>query len=167
MYEAGKFVITIRKWQEPKTITQDRWNSYGSSWITGKDNQHADTPMAHSDDKGSEVKIISSTTSPEKPATKKVRVDVAPQPIPQRKRLYDEPGPNNTIILDLGGDGDCGYRSIAAAMALRSGKDLREVRENIVSLGKTIQANGLVAQAVAKALQTDILIFEKPDKNGK
>ena len=167
VYEAGKFVITIRKWQEPKTITQDRWNSYGSSWITGKDNQHADTPMAHSDDKDSEVKIISSTTSPEKPATKKVKVDVAPQPIPQRKRLYDEPGPNNTIILDLGGDGDCGYRSIAAAMALRSGKDLREVRENIVSLGKTIQANGLVAQAVAKALQTDILIFEKPDKNGK
>ena len=52
-------------------------------------------------------------------------------------------------------------------MALRSGKDLREVRENIVSLGKTIQANGLVAQAVAKALQTDIMIFEKPDKKWK
>ena len=216
VYEAGKFVITIRKWQKPKTITQDRWNSYGSSWITGKDSQHADAPMIHSDDKDSEVKIISSTTSPEKPATKKVKVDVAPQPIPQRKRLYDEPGPNNAIILDLGGDGDCGYRSIAAAMALRSGKDLREVRENIVSLANTIQAkahqhlrdhdawkaswaidptaneamesgpipkntqeyldvilrprrwlDGLVAQAVAKALQTDILIFEKPDKKFK
>jgi len=79
--------------------------------------------MAHSDDKDSEVKIVSSTTSPEKPATKKVKVDVAPQPIPQRKRLYDEPGPNNTIILDLGGDGDCGYRSIAAAYE-KSGRTL-------------------------------------------
>jgi len=45
VYEAGKFVITIRKWQKPKTITQDRWTSYGSSWITGKDNQHADTQI--------------------------------------------------------------------------------------------------------------------------
>ena len=216
VYEAGKFVITIRRWQKPKTITRDRWTSYGSSWITGKDHQPADTQMANSDDKDSEVKIISSTTSPEKPATKKVKVDAAPQPILQRKRLYDEPGPNNTVILDLGGDGDCGYRSIAAAMALRSGKYLPEVKENIISLGKTIQAkahqflrdhdawkaawaidpsaheamqngpipknpqeyldavlrpkrwlDGLVAQAVAKSLQTDILIFEKPDKKWK
>ena len=58
VYEAGKFVITIRKWQKPKTITQDRWTSYGSSWITGKDDQHADTPMASSDDKDSEIKIL-------------------------------------------------------------------------------------------------------------
>ena len=78
-------------------------------------------------------------TAKSKSCHQESKVDVAPQPIPQRKRLYDEPGPNNTIILDLGGDGDCGYRSIAAAMALRSAKDLREVRENIVSLGKTIQ----------------------------
>ena len=32
--------------------------------------------------------------------------------------LYDEPGPNNTVILDLGGDGDCGYRAIARSYGI-------------------------------------------------
>ncbi len=129
---------------------------------------------------------------------------------------FDELGPGHTVILDLGGSGDCGYRSIAAAMALRSGKNLDDIKANIISLGKTVQAkahqylrdhddwksswavdptasehmedgtiprnpkeyldavlrpnrwiDGLLAQAAAKALQTDILIFEKQDKKGK
>ena len=125
VYEAGKFVITIRKWQKPKTITQDRWTSYGSSWITGKDNQHADTPMANSDDKDSEVKIL---------PPRKSRLMLHLNLFHRENASMTNLAPNNTIILDLGGDGDCGYRSIAAAMALRSAKDLREVRENIESL---------------------------------
>eukprot|EP00969_Alexandrium_andersonii_P009819 429177-Alexandrium_andersonii.AAC.1 len=44
-------------------------------------------------------------------------------------------------VLDLGGDGDCGYRAIAAAHGLSNGtKTMEQVKRKAESLGRGLRA---------------------------
>ena len=46
-------------------------------------------------------------------------------------------GPGDTAIWDLQGSGDCGYRAIAAAVAVRNGKSKADVEKNISKMVTT------------------------------
>ena len=52
----------------------------------------------------------------------------------------DGPGHRGTQIWDLRGNGDCGFRSLAAALPHPSGKSEKEVLEKLPALVKTVRS---------------------------
>ena len=65
------------------------------------------------------------------------------KPVKKKSRTKENKGPGDTVIWDLHGAGDCGYRSIAAAIAICSGKTKQEVEQNIDKMATTVKARGI------------------------
>ena len=235
VYQSGQHVLTINRWSRAKPVYNETWTGYGSTWFRGRPQEGPFPAQPPSTDDvlmiPKEGEAQSSATAapgstpvptdaedqeaktPEKPKPKKQKPATdaaATNKGTKRAKPVVEPGPQGTVIWDLGGSGDCGYRAIAAAMALRSGKTPDQIKACIDKLAVSVKAkahnwlvthwewrdtwamdpsatelqeagsipsspdeyldavlrparwlDGLVAQAIASALQTDILIFQK------
>ena len=202
----------FNKWyQIPQPIASE--TSVAQTPAIGVESQpeKKDCPMENSDEERNAAKR-------HKPASpSKADASASPQKPPAKKNrsVVSDLGPGKTKIWDLAGGGDCGYRSIAAAIAARSGKPKSEIESKISEMGTTVKAraiswlkqnrdqweptwvmdpastrvteggdvptnaeeylkslsrparwiDGLVAQAVASSLKTDILVWERRSSN--
>ena len=102
--------------------TQIDESQQSESNMSGDDDKHA-TKIAKPSSPSKECMIA----SPVKPVAKKAKTG------------KEHKGPGDTAIWDLQGSGDCGYRAIAAAVAVRNGKSKADVEKNISKMVTTIK----------------------------
>ena len=116
--------ITARRWEHKRKevaevpLRNSKWTRPPKEESQEAENDEDKPEEGEKSDAKGDVDM----TGEEKP-----KEESAPKRVNRKARPADNQGPDGTELFDLGGIGDCGWRSIGAAIGLAKGKTKEEI----------------------------------------
>lgn len=148
--KVGDDTVTINKWTRAKpTDSEQRMNGFNRWYHVPPETSNVpptqidESQQSESFRSGDDASHATKRAKPSSPSKERQGASPVKPAIKKSKTATETKGPGDTVIWDLHGVGDCGFRAIAAAIAVRSGKSKEYVEKNIGKMVTTIKARGI------------------------